>query len=360
VNLWAGNAIELVGANLPRVNGQNQSMPPIYAPRLSLNAGAGGVTIDNTIILYPSRQGALSIITRAGGSLNGTSQGASLSGIIMSDSGLPGWATFAQEYAVAPLHLNNPNPVTLDIAGGINTFSLIVPTFANIHVAGNTYNFGFIGRNLSPSQTTSIAVGGNISYRGDLTTVTLSDPLPATLFSASANPAVTGKLRSSGSQLTFIGVMSATDLAFLLNPSVLVLNANGTPVLDASGNPKTAPLTLSAAQLAAFQQLYTTSQSATLGDQGLALAGPGNFNVSANNIDLGISGGITVLPPDAALAASSVAGATLNIATLGNLEMTATKIANEGLLGGINLNIGGTLDVWRPERAQGNFLHRRR
>ena len=71
VNLWAGNAIELVGANLTRVNRQNQTMPPIYAPVLSLNAGAGGITINNSIILDTSSEGSLTIITRDGGDLAG-------------------------------------------------------------------------------------------------------------------------------------------------------------------------------------------------------------------------------------------------------------------------------------------------
>jgi hypothetical protein len=91
--------------------------------------------------------------------------------------------------------------------------------------------------------------------------------------------------------------------------------------------------------------LYTASQNATLGDQGLALAGPGQFNISAQSMDLGISGGISVLAPDSALAAISPYGANLNITLQGDLEMTASKIANEGLLGNIDLTSGGSVDV---------------
>ena len=96
---------------------------------------------------------------------------------------------------------------------------------------------------------------------------------------------------------------------------------------------------------ATISQLYSDSQSASLGDNGLALSGPGNFNITANSIDLGISGGISVAAPDSALAAISPYGANINVTTAGNLEMTSTKIANESYLGGINLNVGGTLDV---------------
>ncbi len=346
-NFWAGNAITLVGGNLPRVSGQNQGMAPIYAPNLSLNAGAGGITIDSSIMLYPSSQGSLHITTRDGGNLVGAVQSSGLTGITVSDSSLPGWATFAQGHASTPVHLNDPNPVTLNIAGSIESFGLTIPTFANIAVAGNTYNFGFLGRNLSAAQTTSINVAGDITYRGNLTSVPVPDPLPTTLFTLSGNPAVTDKLRydPTTGELTFIGVMSSTDLAFLLNPTVIVLESSGLPLLNADGTPVTAPLALSTAQQSIIQQLYTASQNATLGDQGLALAGPGNFSITAQNIDLGISGGASVLAPDAALAAISPYGATLNITTLGNLSLTATKIANESYLGGINLDVGGTLDV---------------
>jgi hypothetical protein len=40
-----------------------------------------------------------------------------LTGITMSDSGLPGWASFEQGHALTPLHLNDPNPVTVDNHG---------------------------------------------------------------------------------------------------------------------------------------------------------------------------------------------------------------------------------------------------
>ncbi|HLX70087.1 MAG TPA: hypothetical protein VKV04_10725, partial [Verrucomicrobiae bacterium] len=348
-NFWAGNSITLAGANLPRVIGQNQAMPPVYAPILSLNAGAGGINILNPIILFPSSEGALNIITRDGGNLVGGANSTSLTGITMSDSGLPGWATFAQGHAITPIHLNDPNPVTLDISGDIDSFALTVPTFAEVNVAGNTYNFGFSGQNLSRSQTTSINVAGDITYRGDITAIALADALPAVLLnpSLSGDAEVAGKLRYDPSTglLTFIGVMTSDELAFLLSPTKLVLDQNGQPVIGSNGQLETTPVTLDATQQAAIQQLYASSQSASLGDQGLALAGPGHFNINARNIDLGVSGGISVTAPDAPLAAISPYGADLNITTSGNLEMTSTRIANESYLGGITLNVGGTLDI---------------
>jgi hypothetical protein len=348
-NLWAGDAITLTGANLPRLNNENQDMPPVYPPILTLTAGAGGITVNNPIILYPSSQGALQITTSGGGNLTGAYQQGTLAGITMSDSGLPGYETFADGHALAPWHLDDPNPVLVSISGSVNSFSLTVPTFAQITVAGDAYNFGFLGQNLSPSQTTFINVGGNLTYRGDLTAVTLPGPLPAALFNPvlSGDPAVAGKLLYDATTgvLTFVGPMSAGELSFLLNPTEVVLNAAGQPVLTANGQPVTQPLPLTAAQQAALQQLYALTQTATLGDQGLALAGPGQFNLTAQNIDLGISGGILVLAPDSALAAISPYGANLLINDAGYLEMTSSTIANESLRGGITLNVGSTLDV---------------
>jgi filamentous hemagglutinin family protein len=407
VNLWAGNAIALAGANLTRVNRQNQNMPPIYAPILTLNAGADGITIDNSIILYPSSEGSLQITTRNRGDLNGlaTSGSTVLNGITMSDSDSANWKTFATGHAATPLHLNDPNPVMLDISGDINSFGLTVPTFANIAVAGDTYNFGFVGQNLSPAQTTSINVTGNIIYRGDLTSETLSSAISPGVFGEVivGDPALAGGLRydATSGTISFVGVMGSATEQSLLNPT----DANGNAIFTGT-------------QLTAWQttitQLYAASQSASLGDNGLVLSGPGNFNIKANSIDLGISGGISVLAPinvatsvpvdslfsplsfkavldgDPELASKlkydaasgtlifsgvmspaefyflslyqspdfspyinklyaenqkDILGATINVTTAGDLEMTSTKIANESYLGGINLNVGGTLDV---------------
>jgi filamentous hemagglutinin family protein len=346
-NFWAGNGITLTGANLPRIAGENEDMPPVYPPMLTLNAGAGGITVNNMIILYPSSQGGLQIATRDGGDLSGTQQQITLTGIVMSDSGLPGFATFLQGHALTPLYEDNPNPVTLNISGDIDSFGLTTPTFAQVTVAGNTYNFGFSGQNVSPLQTTFINVGGNITYRGDQTSVSLTDPLPSSMFTLSGDPAVTGLLSYSASTgtLTYIGQMTAAALSYLLNPTQVVLNSLGLPELNLDGTPVTKPLTLDSTQQAAIQALFAASQNATLGDQGLALAGPGQFNITAQSMDLGISGGISVLAPDAALAAISPYGANLNVTLGGNLEMTATKIANEGLLGNIELTANGSLDV---------------
>ena len=359
VHLWAGNHLTLDGGSLQRIAGYDGDMPPIYAPILSLSAGAGGITVDNTLYLYPSSQGALAITTRNGGNLTGALQtDSSLVGIIMSDAGAPTDAEVFEYKAIkgndqsaVPLHLNDDQPVTVDVSGSIGNFQLTVPTFAEITVDGlqpytvggtqyyGTYNFGFSGRNLSPAQTSFLHVTGDISYRGDLTIESLADPLPAALFSASTDPNVTSRLQYNAAtgSLIFIGVMSGADLAFLLNPTIYVT--------DQFGNPQTVALNLTATQQAVLNQLYTDSQSASISKESLALTGPGVFDLTARNIDLGISGGILADPLDSQSFAISHQGTTLNVTTTGDVNMTASEIANESLGGGINLTVGGTLNV---------------
>jgi filamentous hemagglutinin family protein len=375
VHLWAGDGITLDGTSLQRQTGN--TMSPVYPPILTLDAGSGGITLDSSIYLYPSSQGSLQVATRSGsgGNLAGAVQSDnSLVTLTMSDSGLPDWQSIENGgHAVIPLHLNDPNPVIVDISGSIGSFGLNVPTCAQITVDGTapyvlgsqsfsgTYNFGFSGQNLSRTETTFIDVTGSISYRGDVTPATLSSAPPGALFSDSSEPEITDKLRydAATGTLIFIGVMgtakgqqgqSVDELTYLLNPTVYVLDSSGNQVLDANGNPETQPLTFaSQAALAAYQtavrQLYTDSQTAQIGSVSLALAGPGVFKIRASQIDLGNSGGIFVAPLDSTLAAIYPRGADLEVQTDGDLTMTSSQIANESWLGGITLNVGGSLNV---------------
>jgi hypothetical protein len=329
-SIWAGNSITLGNISLPRSPGALKSDTSIYPPDLSLTAGAGGVNIDNNIILYPSSQGALVITTLAGGNLNGVFQltgggtGGTETFINMSDSGLPDWSTFATGQAATPLHLNDPNPIMLNISGSIENLTVNVPTFADITVGGNTYNFNFTGQNLSASQTTTFNVAGNITYRGNLTDsdATLSAPPAASLLQVSSNliyDSLTGKL-------VYVGQMDpATEAALLSDPSVQ------------------ASTTLTGI----ITQLYTDSQTAVLPAVcGIGLNGPGSFNITAQSMDLGISGGINVNQKRLwSLTNLDPYGAALNINLSGNLEMTTTEISNAGLLGSIQIYSAGTIDA---------------
>lgn len=349
--LWAGNAITL-GYHPPQIPGEPTTI--VYPPNLSLVAGVGGITLDQSIILYPSSQGSLNI--NDAGNLTGTVVNTASSGIVMSDSGLPGYSTFAGGHAVTPLHLNDPHPVVVEVGGTIANFNLTVPTFADITIDGGhsftttsgqvyagTYNFNFVGQNLSPSEKTYIDVLGNISFQGLVTSVSLSSqnatPLPVQWFdlSLSSSPDITQYLAydSSTGLLSFRGTMTQDDLSFLQNETFVV---NG------------ATESLTTAQKAVLQTLYTDSQGVYENGGGIRFNGPGSLNISANNMDLGTSAGIrvnqTYLPE---LWAGSIDGATLNVTLQGNLGMTTSVIENAGWLGGININAGGTLDVGQQD-----------
>jgi filamentous hemagglutinin family protein len=343
-NFWAGNGITLGSLNQDLSgNGFDPSYganggTAIYCPSLSLTAGAGGITINNSIVLYPSGLGSLKIIS--GGDL--LMAGDNSPNLTMSDSALTDYNDFAG-HAGSPLHLNDPNPdpVDLEISGSLYNFNLIVPTFANITVGGSTYNFGFTGQNLSAAQTTSIKVTGDIVYPDSLNQagVQLAEPLPAEIIAGLAQFTTQLTYDNATGTLTCNGQMSASEINFLLHPT------------DSSGQPLA--VTLDAAQLSAVQTLYADSQSAN----SLALDGFGQFKINARNIDLGISGGITVDFPDApdtALTTISPYGANINVTTSGNLDMTATEIANGSLLGGIDLSVDGTLDVGGTATALGS------
>ena len=364
-SLWAGNAITLAGQNLPRVAGQNQGAQPVYPPQLSLNAGAGGIQIENPLTLYPSSTGSLAIRTRDGGSLSGTPIQGGLTTLTMSDSGLPGYATFGSSHAVVPLHLKDPGKVEIDVSGDIYNLALVVPMAADIHVSGSTYNFGFLGQNVRTTDTTTLQVDHTIRYRGVITSVDAADGWPATASdpTISSLPQAVEKLSYSATthQLTFIGQMSAAEYQYLSNPQRLVLDITGQPVLQADGTPQTAPILLTDGQRAAIAALYAASQSASLGDQGLALSGPGQFQIKAGSVDLGVSGGISVQAASAGLEALVPTGAALTIDTTaqegevgdGNLSMTASRISNEALGGSITIQAAGRIDVGTQQTALG-------
>lgn len=359
-SLNAANGIVLTGT-MPTSAAANEHS--IYPPDLSLTAGSGGISLENNIILYPSSEGSLTITTT--GDINGEYNGSTF-GITMSGSGTPNYQNFAGGQAVTPLHLADSNPVTVN-AADIESFNLTVPTFAQINVSGNTYNFNFAGQNLSPTETTSIDVGGSIGYRSDITTETLATPLPSVLFSpipvsilkyvnAVSAPALYELYQTEQSlqydaatgTLAFHGNMTAAEETFLLNPTQIELSA-GKPVLAANGEPVLEPLTLTAAQqtelATAIPALYTASQSANAASTGLILSGPGHFKVNAGTIDLGASAGIQVDEGNSAVTAITPDTADVTVTTTGDLAMTYSKIADEGLFGDVTLNVGGSLDV---------------
>jgi filamentous hemagglutinin family protein len=356
VNLTAGNSVQLLGGSLPRTT--DIAIPPIYPGTLNIVAGAGGVQVDNDIILFPSPVGQLSIVTTAGGSLVGNKPG-DLAQIIMSDSGASQFtsaASFgADDHATTPIHVNDSQPVTLDIAGDMSNILLVSPKATDITIGGDMINSRLQIQNLHSTDVSSLNVTGNILNRNDFTSVVLSSAPDFNVFNI-AYPPLTGSMVGLAGlfhwdpvtmTLTFEGRMSGDVLQTLMNLQVQVFDSIGNPVLGANGNPVTQPAQFISS--AALQQLFTASQDIPLNpNTGYVIAGPGAFNVNANNMDLGATRGIQSIGPAnntaLALLPGGNSGAAINVNLTGNLDMFSTTISS--LAGGdVTVNAGGDINV---------------
>ena len=361
VHLTAGNSVQLLG-NAPAHLNDNRDRPPIYAPQLVIEAGAGGVVLGNDLVLYPSAFGELQITTTDGGSLRSTP--GNFFQLIMSDSGSTDYRTFAQGHASTPLYLpHRQHPVSLQIDGDVQNIFLRSPKRTEIAIGGNALNFSFEGQNLHANDVSRLTIAGDYFSRSDRTFATLGDaPMIATfdaIFSdplTSANPDLGAHLTYNPTTHTlgFQGRMTAADRDFLLHPVGYVIDPlTELPKVDANGNPVLFPMTFTMDQ-AAINRLYANSQDipiSSLAFRGLQIGGPGQLVVSARNMDLGISQGIrsvgTLL--NSSLAVISLAGADLNISLAGNLDMTSSQIASYNG-GSITLKAPGHLNVGSQEQ----------
>ncbi len=358
--LNGGHSVQLRGTALPRyLDVFSQGIPAIYPGLLEITAGAGGVVLGNDVILFPAPNGNLSIATTDGGSLFGTRAG-DLTQLVFSDSGKTQYRAFG-DFGIADrsgnlLHLNDPVPVTLDIAGDMDGILLGVPKRAEISIGGNMVNSRFDGQNLRATDETRITVAGNIINRNEFTTVAspqpnfrLFDPLLDLIY-----PPLTGGAAGVQNQfiynpttgeLTFQGRMTGEQLQALLNLTVRAFDADGIPLYQPNGEPVT--VTAEFASAAVLQQLYNNSQDVPLNpDTGYRIGGGGRFTLRANNLDLGATVGIVSQGPraNARLANLFTEGADINVFLTGNLDMFSTKIAS--LNGGeINVYADGHVSV---------------
>ncbi len=399
VNLNAGNLVQLGGSAsaLPRVDSLH--VPIIYPSSLNITAGAGGVLLDsdtffNQLILFPSPAGGLTISTSQGGSLfaasvskdaNGTiiynpflSGGApQLYDLVVSDSGssqYKGSSSFGlnETHAGTPIHLNNPTPIELNIAGDMNLVLLDVPEAAQVKVGGDMNNCSFKGMNLSASDTTRINVTGNINNRSDFTSIDLSQVSGAqvpdfslVLQAVSSSPSPTTLATSfyydsATHTLTYQnikGVSLASVLKLLENLTIQVY-VNGVPQwldLDQTIPETTVVHVLNAATAKALLAEYNSLGASPAGAIGYVIGGGGHFEISANNLDLGNTPGIQSMgiglykvgssyPLANPLGADITQGADVLVNLTGNLLMYSSSIAS--LNGGsIYVNAGGDINV---------------
>jgi len=375
VHLTGDNSVQLLGSSLAHaMSGLNSDRPPIYAPKLEITAGAGGVVFGNDVVLYPSPFGSLHITTTGGGSIASTA--GNYFQLVMSDSASPDYRNFASGHGTkdkpAPLHLGDTDPVSLIVDGDLQNFFLRSPKETHISVGGNALNFTFEGQNLSAGDMSSIAIAGNFFSRSDRTSALLSDN-PSTFFHIFvdplylANPDVAAKLtyNSTTHTLVFQGKMTASDKEFLLHPYVLLLDPFNNPVLDASGNRVFVPANFTT-DTTAIETLFSNSQdvpTSGLAYNGLQIGGPGSLAISARNMDLGISHGIRSvgpynikIQPDPNLnkyilgPSVTLEGARLMLDVAEDLTMSSSQIASFSG-GNITVTAGGRMDIG----SQGQF-----
>ena len=402
VNLSAGNLVQL-GASasaLPRLDKINgTSVPVIYPSILNVTAGAGGVELGspgspNSLILFPPRKAASPSTRRKGGSLAGNLdlvQGTpQIFNLIVSDSGKAQYQSSGDfglnDHAATPVHLGSQTPLTLDISGDMSLVQLGAPEAAQINVAGNMYNSRFQGMNLSAADTTTIQVTGDIINRSAFSSVDLNQVSGAqapdlSLLLRAVNNSIGGSSISAATLSTSLYYNPTTQTLTYQNiqgkslASVLQLLQNLTiQKVDAKGNllwldpEQTIPdtMTVSILNPGTAQALQAQYDKINL-QSGLptgvnppasgsyTIGGGGNFDVSAQSIDLGTTAGIQSIGVGLyrvggiyPLANLFNHGADISITTSGDLDMFSSSIAS--LNGGsIYVNAGGAINVGSPD-----------
>jgi filamentous hemagglutinin family protein len=394
VTLNAGKAVNLLGTSLPRDSGQ--SVPCIYPPSLTINAGSGGVTLGSDVTLFPSPDGELTINT------TGTFQGNNHT-LAMSDSGAtrwigpgqPGATDFASDHAAIPIQLNNNQPVVFNIGGDLDDVTIFSPKATQVTVGGNMNNVSFTGQNLHSTDTTFFHVAGEIFDQNTYAFETLSTPLalPAPLYQGGMpnyfellqNAVVPGTGPNPGGsgpqspffpsldlfylpgtqQLGYFGVMSSATEAMLLGTlQEITYLPNGKPILDVHGNYVTTPVTFAGSPgstlYQAIQALYAASQNSvnnSQAPQGILIGGPGQLVITAQSMNLGASaGGVSSVGPaiNNALAdlttqfsgnhVTAEEGATIKIDLTGDLDMFASEVSS-WYGGAIDVNVGGSINA---------------
>jgi filamentous hemagglutinin family protein len=375
VILNAGDGVTLAGTALPRYNYDSfeSSLPCIYPPTLEITAGAGGVTLGNDVILFPSPQGWLDITTTGGGSLTSTKPGGDFAQLILSDSGnsqyLQAGDFGLNDHAAVPVHINDNRSVELNISGDMTGIYLGLAEQAQVNVGGNMINCRFDGQNLHPGDVTAINVTGAIQNRSEFTSVTLTTAPDYTAL-GNAYPPLTGDVAnlanlfyydSASKTLTFQGRMTTDQYQALLNLQVPVYDIYGQPVLDSNGNPVTQSAQFVSASV--LQSLFASSQDIPSNpDSGFRLGGGGTFNVTAGSLDLGATAGLVSEGPaeNAALANYFTRGADINVSVGGDLNMFSTTISclnggNISVAAGGNINLGSTYFTANDAFARGIF-----
>ncbi len=389
VTLDAGSAVNLVGADVPRDS--SALVPIIYPPTLTIDAGAGGISLGNSLTLFPSAHGNLTVnttvpagtVAAAGSPPPGSFEGNGFT-LAMSDSSATRWVQgqtdFANNHGATPIQIHNSQPVVFNIAGDLDDVTIISPKETQVTVGGSMNNLSFSGQNLHSGDVTFFHVAGQIFDQNTYALVTLSTSLyaPPPLYPGALtsvlqllqNAVVPGSGPSSPNggqlfpslslfylpnthQLGYDGIMSSAVEALLLGTlKEKTYTAGGQPILNASGDYVTTTATFanSPALISAIQALYAQSQnSVSLANaaQGIVIGGPGALSITAQSMNLGVAAqGISSVGPavNNALAKIASTGASINIKLAGDLDMFASEISS-WYGGAINIDVGGVINA---------------
>lgn len=434
VSLNAGNLVEFSGANVPRTSPEANSpvVLYLYPPILDITAGAEGVRMDADVTLFPSVYGKLSINTT--GDFIGVPTATTQPTLRMSDSNSRQWVnqySFLADHGAIVYELSNPDQSVqlFKIGGNVKNVNFVTTRATTLKVGGNMVDSSFNGENLRPNDTTSIIVGGKISNRNVFTFVFLTqgiqpiDPSIVTRWNLLLNSAIPADwsaifaLAVDPQKIASFIVPKndntsqkvAQDLVqnlllfptgypgFVYNPNtkrlgyqgampssvrsamegtleIVRLDANGAPVVDASGHFVTDQVSF--AGVSKIEELYQASlidpAPVNPPPAGYQIGGPGHFDITAASLDLGNSEGIrswgagdrygslltTVLnstDPNldpqlkAEFEAGTQFGADINVTLSGDLTMISSRIAS--FYGGdVNVtSTGGSLNLGSQE-----------
>ena len=324
----------------------NTSEGLIFPPTLTIQAGAGGIILNQSLILFPSPAGNLVMTTTGGG--NYTANG---NAITISDSTAKQWKTSGDFTTSGAndnvLHLNDPNPVQINISGSVYDLSLSSPKPVEMYVTGDIIDSTATIQNLLPTDTSVISAGGQILNHTDYVIVTLprgETPDKAAL-DLLTQENITGPGGAQIPNPNYNSDLSGVWAAIIYNPATGGLEYKGK--MSSGTEQALLAMTTPFLDAATIKTIYTESQNeSTTAQGGFSVAGPGTLRVSAASINLGNGSGITSVgfQNNPALIPFTARGAGIDITTSGDFNMIATGVES-GYGGDINITCGGSIDV---------------
>jgi filamentous hemagglutinin family protein len=351
VALDAGIGVYITGGTTSPLPRANKSEGLIFPPILTIDAGAGGITFDTSVNLFPSPEGTLDLTTTDGGNLEGAAgAGATIN---ISDSTRVAYSSSLAFQNSDPdenplLHLDDPNPVLINISGLAQNISLDSPKPVEMYVTGNIIDCSASIENLRASDTSTISAGGEIIDKDNFVETQLQPGQTPNLTALEqvSEPTIIGPDGTPIANPNLNGTLEPLQTSFSYDATTHSLVFFGAMTV-AQENALLAIHFLDSTDLNYIQQ---QSQNETLESAlNYTVLGPGTFRINAASISLGNGGGIISagFGNFSQLAPVTPRGADIDISVTGNLSMLASSIESE-YGGNINITSGGSIDVGSP------------